>query len=354
MSKSIYKKLLEIRKAIPYIQKLKQGYQYSYVSSSDVLGAVRKKMDEVGLLLFPKIKEVKREVYSVESRDGKGNTRVQNTYFTEIFIDFEWVCVDTGESLTVPFYAQGIDTGGEKGVGKALTYAEKYFLLKQFNIPTDEDDPDLFQQKQEFLSPNYIKQEQVEEINKMLNELAKLTNVPVANYFNLLKVESAEKIRAEHYLNIRKQVETWINKAKANQNHTQTNNQPTQDQPVQQQPAQQKQPTQQPIQQPNQPQQQTQQNMEQQSQQSAEMQQQSQMQTQNLYVLEKKEFITTPSGELAGKLFVQGNEQVIFARTPEIVEKLKEISEGETFEATIQEQNGFLFMTMARKMEAPA
>ena len=40
------------------------------------------------------------------------------------------------------FYGQGVDISGEKGVGKALTYAEKYFLLKFFNIPTDEADPD--------------------------------------------------------------------------------------------------------------------------------------------------------------------------------------------------------------------
>lgn len=344
MSKSIYKKLLEIRKAVPYIQKLKQGYQYSYVSSSDVLGAVRRKMDEVGILLFPKIKEVKTKVFSTEYRDDKGNTRIQNTYFTELFIDFEWVCVDTGESLTVPFYAQGIDTGGEKGVGKALTYAEKYFLLKQFNIPTDEDDPDLFQQKTEHFIPNYIKDDQIEELNKMLNELSQITNSPVSNYFSALGITSVETIRSEQYLKIRKQVQKWLDIAK------QKNNQPTQDQPVQQQSAQEERPTQQSTQ----PQQQTQQNMEQQSQQSAEMQQQPQTPPQNLYVLEKKEFITTPSGELAGKLFVQGNEQVIFARTPEIVEKLKEISEGETFEATIQEKNGFLFMTAARKMEAPA
>src|SRR5690606_10249645 len=47
------------------------------------------------------------------------------------------------------WYGQGIDIAGEKGVGKALTYAEKYYLLKTFNIATDKDDPDSFQDKQE-------------------------------------------------------------------------------------------------------------------------------------------------------------------------------------------------------------
>ena len=42
---------------------------------------------------------------------------------------------------------------GEKGVGKALTYAEKYFMLKFFNIPTDKDDPDSFQKKRGHTAP---------------------------------------------------------------------------------------------------------------------------------------------------------------------------------------------------------
>ena len=43
----------------------------------------------------------------------------------------------------MPWYGQGLkDT--EQGIGNALTYAERYFLLKFFKIPTDSDDPDAF------------------------------------------------------------------------------------------------------------------------------------------------------------------------------------------------------------------
>ena len=53
-----------------------------------------------------------------------------------------WHDVESGERMEVPWYAQGVDLAGEKGVGKALTYAEKYFLLKFFHVPTKKDDPD--------------------------------------------------------------------------------------------------------------------------------------------------------------------------------------------------------------------
>jgi hypothetical protein len=134
---NIYQKLVEVRKAVPYLQKEAKGHQYNYVSSSQVLAAVRKKMDEVGLLLIPSV--VDKEVHI----DGKN-------IFTELKMEFTWVNAEKpDETIKTPWYGQGMDIAGEKGVGKALTYAEKYFLLKFFNIATDKDDPDAFQHKDE-------------------------------------------------------------------------------------------------------------------------------------------------------------------------------------------------------------
>lgn len=138
---NIYEKLIEVRKAVPYLQKEAKGHQYNYVSSSQVLSAVRRRMDEVGLVLLPTI--TKTNV--IAENDGK-----RTTYFTELWIDFMWVNAEKpDETVKSSWYGQGIDIAGEKGVGKALTYAEKYYLLKTFNIATDKDDPDSFQDKQE-------------------------------------------------------------------------------------------------------------------------------------------------------------------------------------------------------------
>lgn len=132
------RKLIEIRKTCTYLKKDNQGYQFKYVSSSQTLGTLRSKMDELGLLLVPAVKW-----HNVtEHTSSKGNKE----FFTELEVEFTWMDAETGESLTCPFYAQGIDSG-EKGVGKAMTYAEKYFMLKFFNIATDKDDPDAFQSK---------------------------------------------------------------------------------------------------------------------------------------------------------------------------------------------------------------
>jgi hypothetical protein len=134
----LYHKLIQIRKTCTYLKKDNQGYQFKYVSSSQTLGTLRNKMDELGVLLIPGIKW--HQV--TEHANSKGNKE----FFTELEVEFTWMDAETGESLTCPFYAQGIDSG-EKGVGKAMTYAEKYFMLKFFNIATDKDDPDAFQNK---------------------------------------------------------------------------------------------------------------------------------------------------------------------------------------------------------------
>lgn len=139
---NIHQKLIEVRKSAPYLQKANKGAQYSYVSSSQTLSALKAKMDELGLLLVPRVigKEVR------ENTNSKG----AQVYFTELVMEYTWInAEDPNETITCPWYGQGVDIAGEKGVGKALTYAEKYFMLKFFNIPTDKDDPDAHQKKQE-------------------------------------------------------------------------------------------------------------------------------------------------------------------------------------------------------------
>jgi hypothetical protein len=133
---NIYQKLIEVRKTVPYLQKESKGYQYSYCGSSQVLSAVKTKMDELGLLLVPRVLS--------HTLHPKGETDAKE-HLTELEMEFTWVNSEKPEETIVcPWYGQGLDTG-EKGVGKALTYAEKYFMLKFFNIATDKDDPDSFQ-----------------------------------------------------------------------------------------------------------------------------------------------------------------------------------------------------------------
>lgn len=216
---NIYQKLLQVRKTVPYLQKATQGHQYVYVGSSQVLGAVREQLDKVGLMLFPKVIDSNVIVTPVENNDKFGNRKVSLKLLTELKMEFMWVDVDSGEQIVVPFYAQGIDTEGEKGVGKALTYAEKYFLLKQFNIATDTDDPDSFQNKMDATVPNFISREQVDELMNYASQVASMRNVPIDSIIQSLQlgIKSFERLYANKYKAVRGMLLDWIKAAESKQ-----------------------------------------------------------------------------------------------------------------------------------------
>lgn len=138
MSMNLYQKLLEMQKGIDAFVKdntVGEGKSaYKAVGSEQVLDAVRPMMNEHGLLLIPSVTGATVTTGATSS----GTAR----YFTELEMMMTWHDVESGEELPVKWYGQGVDLAGEKGVGKANTYAEKYFFMKFFHVPTPKDDPD--------------------------------------------------------------------------------------------------------------------------------------------------------------------------------------------------------------------
>lgn len=231
-NQNIYKKLLEVRKSVPYLTKGEIGSQYAYVSSSQVLSALRNTLDNMGLLLIPKI-------------IGKEVKPIKNNILTELTLEYEWVDVATGEKLSVPFYAQGIDER-ERGIGKALTYGEKYFLLKMFNIPTDDIDPDAQQperqnpqqgqqqpkqqnnnsvpvqpeqearqvEQQTLQEDKYITKEQLKELNSIANELATLRGTSKQNWVIACGVDNFAKLPKSQYKEVKEKLTVWLEKAR--------------------------------------------------------------------------------------------------------------------------------------------
>jgi len=170
---TIYERLQRIHQRVKYIQKSQKASQYTYAGSSDVLGQIHDLMDDEKLLLVPTITSHNL----VSSANKKGSM----VYFTELNMTMTWINSDAPtEKLECTWYAQGVDIAGEKGVGKALTYGEKYFLLKFFQIATDDADPDSFQQNIESQKqPEPISGEQTKQLNDLFDSMASLTKTPI-------------------------------------------------------------------------------------------------------------------------------------------------------------------------------
>lgn len=133
---NLYEKLLEMQKRVDGVIKDAKNTsdRYDFASDENVLDKFRPMMDEMGILLIPNISRT--ELHEGTTKSGTSR------FMTEVWYNMTWHDVESGEELVVPWYAQGVDLAGEKGVGKAATYAEKYFLLKFFHVPTKKDDPD--------------------------------------------------------------------------------------------------------------------------------------------------------------------------------------------------------------------
>lgn len=144
---NIFKKLLRVQQEVDSLYKNKATNQYKYVDGNSVLTVIRPLMNELGLILKQEIISVDKERIDYSLKNG--------TQKSEILISakilFTWVCCDTGETDVNNFFAVGMNDW-DKGLGSALTYAERYFLLKYFHIPTDADDPDALQAQKENLA----------------------------------------------------------------------------------------------------------------------------------------------------------------------------------------------------------
>lgn len=133
---NIYQKLLQIQQHVSGLKKDKKAFGYDYLTGDKLLGHIKPIMNEVGLLL-------KQEVLSIVNtrQDYKAKSGEKSEIHTCLSMRFTWVCTDSGDKDENLFVANG-QNDWDKGVGSALTYGERYFIMKYFHLATDEDDID--------------------------------------------------------------------------------------------------------------------------------------------------------------------------------------------------------------------
>lgn len=137
---NIYEKLLSISTELKAVQKnlevsMGKG-KYKAVGEVDVLNAVKPLEAKYRIYSYPCDREV-IESGTIDSKDYQGNEK--RSLFERIKVTYRFVNVDNpSEFIQMVSYGDGIDNG-DKSVGKAMTYADKYALLKAYKIMTGED-----------------------------------------------------------------------------------------------------------------------------------------------------------------------------------------------------------------------
>ena len=144
---NLFQKLLEIQKQVNGLGKDKSSFNYKYVTGSKVLEHIKPIMNQYGLILKQEVLSIDNDRIDYTNAKGASKTEV----LSKVMMKFTWIDSDTGERDENYFGANGFNEM-EKGLGSALTYAERYFLLKYFHISTDEDDIDNPDRKPEVVS----------------------------------------------------------------------------------------------------------------------------------------------------------------------------------------------------------
>lgn len=127
---NLYQKIVEVRKVAGGFSKDSKSYSYDYVSGNQILSKIKDTMNEHNLLLVP------------STRLGEHSTQGKDIV-VKGEMTYTWINGDNPEErLEIPWAYYGQQNDISKAYGSALTYSERYFLLKCLGLPTDEDDPD--------------------------------------------------------------------------------------------------------------------------------------------------------------------------------------------------------------------
>lgn len=105
-------------------------FGYNFIKDTQVSGVTRARMAKEHLVMVP---EVLEESW-FETKTAKGGT----SWVTKLKVRFTIIDGDSGDMVSGVVIGYGDDTG-DKGANKALTAAQKYFLLKLFQVGGEDD-----------------------------------------------------------------------------------------------------------------------------------------------------------------------------------------------------------------------
>ena len=146
--RSIYQRMAAATAEITAVAKnLSVGYgrsSYKAVGEADVLAAVRRAEQNNGIYSNPIARDI---VDSGTMTNRKADGSETNQLYMRIRTVYRFVNIDRpDEYIEVVGYGDGVDSQ-DKAPGKAMTYSDKYCLLKAYKIVTGED-PDQYASQQ--------------------------------------------------------------------------------------------------------------------------------------------------------------------------------------------------------------
>lgn len=143
MADNIFQRMQKVTAEVSTVAKnLEVGFgsnKYRAVSEADILRAVKPIEEKYGVYSYPYDREIVES--GTMEREGRNGKTIQ--LYLRVKTIYRFVSVDDPTSyLDIVSYGDGVDTQ-DKAPGKAMTYSDKYALMKAYKIQTG-DDPDQY------------------------------------------------------------------------------------------------------------------------------------------------------------------------------------------------------------------
>lgn len=192
---NLKQKLVEIRKHIGIQQKTAKGQNGQYVDPAKLLLRATDKMNELSVLLTSHVKKAdltKESNPTIKNADAK-------VFCVSLEMEMIFHDAETDETMSIPWFAFGKNaTDPSMAGGSALTYFERYFIMKQFNIPTTKDDPEFL--KEQVRGPEFLTDPQIAKISEMLAKISEIDPATTKEPFLAkMGVESIESIYSKNF-----------------------------------------------------------------------------------------------------------------------------------------------------------
>lgn len=191
---NIFEKMSLITNEMAVIEKnleveMAKNRKYKAVSERDILDNVKPLEAKYRVYSYPLKREITDKDTLVKETEYSGNISKSYTLFMRLSTIYRFVNMDKPEEyIDIDTYGDGLDTG-DKAPGKAMTYADKYALMKAYKISTG-DDPD----KEASPENGYKKSKTIKKGDEEIN-------LDITKDFNNLLVETGTDLQEllKHY-----------------------------------------------------------------------------------------------------------------------------------------------------------
>lgn len=212
---NIYQKINEVMKNIEYLAKdgkVEFGTtKYKAISEEKVTTAVREQLVKQGIVIIPIQQESENKELTRTEKSVNMLTSVHTRYRIQN-VD------DVNDFIEVESNGTGVDTQ-DKGVGKAMTYAYKYMLLRTFAIPTGEDPDKISSAETDAKIKKEIEAEQEKVISRQKEESLdkaienrKISDETVLQVLEKYGYSSTKEIKMKDYMSIVQEFQKIVQK----------------------------------------------------------------------------------------------------------------------------------------------